>query len=103
MLAALPSVRHGKDISISWQAAFDKFEPSLERSNLADFPGAGGTEPCDDGNLYNGDGCNEFCEIEQGYVCEPGSAEGPSVCDAICGDLRWHKPLVTTSKRMKKQ
>ncbi|CAK55844.1 unnamed protein product (macronuclear) [Paramecium tetraurelia] len=27
-------------------------------------------EFCDDGNLLNGDGCNQFCNIEDGYVCE---------------------------------
>jgi cysteine-rich repeat protein len=26
-------------------------------------------EECDDDNLSNGDGCNDQCEIEVGYVC----------------------------------
>ena len=28
-----------------------------------------GTEICDDGNLFNGDGCSEGCEIESGWNC----------------------------------
>lgn len=33
--------------------------------------GAGETivEECDDGNILSGDGCSEFCRIEQGFVC----------------------------------
>jgi fibro-slime domain-containing protein len=26
-------------------------------------------EECDDGNLYNGDGCSSTCKIEKGYTC----------------------------------
>lgn len=29
----------------------------------------GGIETCDDGNLNNYDGCNEFCLIEENYIC----------------------------------
>ncbi|MBN2530904.1 MAG: fibro-slime domain-containing protein [Deltaproteobacteria bacterium] len=28
-----------------------------------------GTEACDDGNLKNGDGCNDNCEVEAGFTC----------------------------------
>ena len=27
------------------------------------------TEQCDDGNRDNGDGCSQFCQIEEGYAC----------------------------------
>ncbi|MCC7108334.1 MAG: DUF4215 domain-containing protein, partial [Deltaproteobacteria bacterium] len=40
-----------------------------------------GREACDDGNAATGDGCDESCAIESGYVC----AGAPSVC-ALCGD-----------------
>lgn len=39
-------------------------------------------EMCDDENENNDDGCNSFCNIEQGWDC---SGE-PSVCTEICGD-----------------
>ena len=26
-------------------------------------------EVCDDGNTFNGDGCNYFCQVEFGWVC----------------------------------
>lgn len=28
-----------------------------------------GTEACDDGDLQNGDGCNDQCQVEAGYYC----------------------------------
>ena len=31
-----------------------------------------GFEQCDDGNNKNGDGCNEFCKLESGYMCYGG-------------------------------
>lgn len=39
-----------------------------------------GDEACDDGNPYNEDGCNESCEVEEGWTC---NALG---CTASCGD-----------------
>lgn len=27
-------------------------------------------ERCDDGNLMNGDGCDQNCRVEDGFVCE---------------------------------
>ncbi len=36
-------------------------------------------EVCDDGNEHNGDGCDENCEIEEGFECRGMS---PSVCDS---------------------
>jgi uncharacterized repeat protein (TIGR01451 family) len=41
-----------------------------------------GAETCDDGNVLNGDGCFNFCQIEPGFVC---SGE-PSVCLPTCGN-----------------
>lgn len=26
-------------------------------------------DPCDDGNVLNGDGCSEFCKIEPNWSC----------------------------------
>lgn len=42
-------------------------------------------EECDDGNIFNGDGCSADMTVEPGYVCknEPGKK---SVCRSICGD-----------------
>lgn len=34
-------------------------------------------EACDDGNLINGDGCNNTCRVEAGFSCNNSS---PSVC-----------------------
>ncbi|MBM9549062.1 DUF4215 domain-containing protein [Leptospira sp. 201903074] len=34
-------------------------------------------EACDDGNLVNGDGCNNTCRVEAGFSCNNSS---PSVC-----------------------
>jgi len=42
-----------------------------------------GTEECDDANLFAGDGCDELCEVEDGYVCD---TEGDLACNPICGD-----------------
>lgn len=39
-----------------------------------------GAEACDDGGVTAGDGCSEFCEVEQGWACDAGT------CDGICGD-----------------
>ena len=35
---------------------------------------------CDDGNLLDGDGCNSFCEVEAGYLCEGGNEDTPDKC-----------------------
>ena len=39
-------------------------------------------ETCDDGNLKDGDGCNNKCQIETGYLC----VGGPSTCTFACGN-----------------
>ncbi|MFT7581298.1 MAG: putative repeat protein (TIGR01451 family), partial [Myxococcota bacterium] len=41
-----------------------------------------GGETCDDGNARGDDGCDETCQVEDGFVCESGV---PSVC-ATCFD-----------------
>ena len=38
------------------------------------------TLECDDGNLINGDGCSDVCEVEEGYECMNGSQTEVSVC-----------------------
>ena len=39
-----------------------------------------GYNECDDGNTLDNDGCNGFCQLEPGYLCEGGSPTTPSVC-----------------------
>lgn len=41
---------------------------------------------CDDGNIYNGDGCSSNCIIEYGYSCSGGSFYSPDSCEEKCGD-----------------
>ena len=44
-------------------------------------------ENCDDGNLTNGDGCSDACNVENGYACRYQQAHPNNVCHAItCGD-----------------
>ncbi|MDY0003512.1 MAG: DUF4215 domain-containing protein, partial [Polyangia bacterium] len=39
-------------------------------------------ELCDDGSSIPGDGCDERCQIEHGWVC----LGEPSLCQTVCGD-----------------
>ena len=48
---------------------------------------AGGVE-CDDGNDNDGDGCDEDCEVEDGYYCEGGDLYTADTCYEICGDAK---------------
>ena len=44
---------------------------------------------CDDGNTNNGDGCDENCTVESGYVCTGGTTTTASSCSQpveVCGD-----------------
>jgi cysteine-rich repeat protein len=41
------------------------------------------SDECDDGNHGNGDGCNERCELENGYVCQGGNIGGADVCKIL--------------------
>ena len=41
---------------------------------------------CDDGNNYNGDGCDADCILEYGYECLGGDLYTPDVCSEVCGD-----------------
>lgn len=36
-----------------------------------------GSEECDDSNLANNDGCNEFCKEEKDFTC---TTDSPSQC-----------------------
>jgi len=45
-----------------------------------------GHYPCDDGNRANYDGCNNKCQIDDGWYCYGGSPTHASICDEICGD-----------------
>jgi cysteine-rich repeat protein len=38
---------------------------------------------CDDGNLINGDGCDEECKIEPGWACYNGSPINSDICKPI--------------------
>lgn len=38
------------------------------------------TAECDDGNLINGDGCNDYCEIEDGWTCNGGGSTKRDNC-----------------------
>ncbi|MFO0549126.1 MAG: DUF4215 domain-containing protein [Polyangiaceae bacterium] len=40
------------------------------------------TEQCDDGNTTPGDGCDDQCDVEQGFDC----TGAPSTCVSTCGD-----------------
>ena len=37
-----------------------------------------GEEGCDDGNVASGDGCDQGCRIESGFVCRSGNLEAES-------------------------
>ena len=41
---------------------------------------------CDDGNIYNDDGCNNHCYVESGWVCDGGTPTSRDICTEICGD-----------------
>jgi len=40
----------------------------------------------DDGNTIAGDGWDESCMEETGYICTGGTASSPDTCSEICGD-----------------
>ena len=44
-----------------------------------------GNEECDDGNTKEGDGCDNFCLIEEDYKCTSESDDSISVCTASGG------------------
>ena len=41
---------------------------------------------CDDGNLRQGDGCDDNCRVEEGFLCDGGTTLAPDVCHEECGD-----------------
>lgn len=42
-------------------------------------------EQCDDGDRQSGDGCDNLCRVEGGWVCNQSE---PSRCTPVCGDRR---------------
>ena len=38
-------------------------------------------EECDDKSIFNGDGCNESCQVEDGWTCTTPTDVDPSVCE----------------------
>ncbi|MDH5671520.1 MAG: hypothetical protein OEZ06_05175 [Myxococcales bacterium] len=49
-----------------------------------------GSEECDDGNIFEGDGCTPSCTLEEGYAC---TGNDPSVCtrrpeENVCGNIQ---------------
>jgi len=40
---------------------------------------------CEDGNSFSGDGCSEFCEIEEGFECSRGNETSPGSCSPTLG------------------
>jgi cysteine-rich repeat protein len=49
-----------------------------------------GSEECDDGNIFSGDGCTPECTLEDGYSC---TSTNPSVCtlrpeNGVCGNVQ---------------
>jgi cysteine-rich repeat protein len=42
-----------------------------------------GTYACDDGNLVNGDGCDDTCTVEANWVCGGGNDALPDICEPI--------------------
>jgi cysteine-rich repeat protein len=41
---------------------------------------------CDDGNIFNGDGCSSTCDVETGWKCKGGSLTTADSCWEVCGD-----------------
>ena len=55
-----------------------------------------GEYECDDGNKNNRDGCSNECKVEEGYICQGGSAINPDICkDLISPKLL---PIYRTGK-----
>jgi len=55
------------------------FEPCGDGKNAGFFQ-------CDDGNIFDGDGCSASCEVEAGFQCIGGTANNRDTCLEICGD-----------------
>jgi len=43
---------------------------------------------CDDGNRTPGDGCDDNCRVEEGFLCWHGDFDSPDLCTEECGDRR---------------
>lgn len=46
-----------------------------------------GLVECDDGNLVNGDGCSDSCEIELDWTCTGGTPTSKDVCTYVQLDI----------------
>jgi cysteine-rich repeat protein len=44
-------------------------------------------EPCDDGNLFAGDGCSPACTVEPGHYCHTGRCSSAALCGNGSRDL----------------
>lgn len=44
------------------------------------------SEACDDGNVFNVDGCSSTCTIEAGWTCVNTQNPDSTTCTPICGD-----------------
>lgn len=41
---------------------------------------------CDDGNTKPGEGCDDNCRVEEGFLCAGGTMSTPDECHEECGD-----------------
>ena len=53
-------------------------------------PNYQGYYECGDGNLINGDGCDDQCRTELGWYCVNGDPTKNETCYELCGDGRNH-------------
>jgi cysteine-rich repeat protein len=75
-------------------ADFQCGDVGCTRSRCGDAVWQSFSEQCDDGNIFNGDGCNDRCDAEPGFVCYPnqnfdpgGNVARSTVCQrTFCGN-----------------
>jgi cysteine-rich repeat protein len=41
---------------------------------------------CEDANVLEWDGCNRYCNMEEGWVCSGGTLTNPDTCVETAGD-----------------
>lgn len=71
-----------KSCPVGYKLNFNKQCTGIFRVRWLEICGDGlnlGTFECDDGNLNNGDGCDQFCNVEDGFLCNRQS-EGADIC-----------------------
>ncbi|MEO1172041.1 MAG: DUF4215 domain-containing protein, partial [Myxococcota bacterium] len=62
--------------------------PDVERFECASYCGDAHRsrfEACDDGNVVNGDGCNDICQLEPLFLCTT-AVGAVSLCEPSCGN-----------------